>query len=628
MKTAGRIAIAFAAILFVRPPLPTTVAAQELSADAKAKEAAEARAKRNALTFENNATTLALNDRSGKRVGTLGDRALYSETVMSADGSRVAVIIQDLPNESADLFVLDVATGAKTRLTSSARTEFVMAPVWSPDGKRIAYVTIRKGQEGIYVRAADGQGSEEQLFKIPGAFTNLSDWSADGRFLAYAISDLKGGTLYVLPLDGGPDRKPTEIVHSDLRLFAPRFSPDGRFLSYIVFDKANQANVFVRPTDPAAAGEPWQISDGAFSPGFWRRDGKELYYVARDRSVMVADIGTAPTFSFTKPKVLFKQQSAVPERTAYVSADGERFLTLPPPRGPQLQQLTIFDRQGQVVQKVGEPDLYGQPSFSPDGRRLLVTKNDRQTGQSDFWTIELATGKATRLTNDTLPKIAPLWSPDGTFIYYSSFRDGDFPIYRRPSDGNGVEELVFRYTPGAGVGASDISPDGKFMVCDSGGVILLVPLTGNDAASRKEIEFLREEFTDGVGRLSPDGKFIAYRSDEAKPERGEVYVRPFDASSGKPGPDKWQVSKDGVNAMLHWREDGKEIFFRGLNLESSELLVMAVDVTTTPAFHAGMPRVLFKLPGPQGGNLGNVSRDGQRFVFAVNVSAAGATQSK
>jgi Tol biopolymer transport system component len=161
MKTAGRIAIAFAAISLVGAWLPPHAAGQDLSAEAKSKEAAEARAKRDALQFENNATTIVFYDRSGKRTGSLGERALYDETVLSPDGSRVAVITRDLPNESADLFLLDVATGAKTRLTTSARTEFVMAPVWSPDGSRIAYVTILKGQEGIYVRAADGQGSAE-----------------------------------------------------------------------------------------------------------------------------------------------------------------------------------------------------------------------------------------------------------------------------------------------------------------------------------------------------------------------------------------------------------------------------------------------------------------------------------
>ena len=626
MKTGDRLAIAV--IAFVSALVPAAARGQELSAEAKSKEAAEARTKRNALQFENNATTIAFFDRSGKRTGTLGERALYGETVLSPDGSRVAVITRDLENESADLFVLDVASGAKTRLTNTPRTEFAMAPVWSPDGKRIAYVTIKKGQEGIYVRAANGEGSEELLYKNPGAFMNLNDWSSDGKLLTFAVSDLKGGALYLLPLDGGADRKPVEILKSELRMFGPRFSPDGRFLSYVVIDQANKAEVFVRSLDPAITGGPWQISDGSFfSPGFWRRDGKELYYVARDRSLMVSEVSTTPTFSFTKPRVLFRPPSAVPPRIAYASADGERFLVLPPPRGPQLQQLTVFDRQGQVVQKVGEPGMYSQPSFSPDGTRLLVLKGDLQTAQQDFWTIELATGKATRLSNDSNPKVFPLWSRDGKHVYYASFRDNDIAIYRRLSDGTGTEELAFKYTPGAGVLPTDVSPDGKYLVCDSGGVILAVPLAG-DPRSRKEIEYLREEFSDGIGRLSPDGKFMAYRSDEAQPERGEVYVRPFDASTGKPGEGKWQVSKNGVNAMLHWRADGKEIFFRGQNLESNELLVMSVDVTTTPTFSAGTPKLLFKLPGPIGGNLGNISHDGQRFVFAVNVSAASNTDSR
>jgi Tol biopolymer transport system component len=621
MKKA-RIATVLAAALVCCARLPVRVSAQELSAEAKDKATAEARAKRNALQFENNARTIVFYDRAGKRTGTLGERALYDETVMSPDGSRVAVVKEDLANESADIFVVDAATGASTRLTTSARTEFVMGPVWSPDGSRIAYVTILKGQEGIYVRPSNGQGSPELLYSNPGAFLNLSDWSSDGKYLAYAFSDLSGGTLYTLPLGGGADRKPTQIAHSDLRLFAPKFSPDGRFLSYIVIDKENRPEVFVRSIDPAATGGPWQISEGASSEAYWRRDGKELYYLARDESVMVAELATSPAFTFNKPKVLFKQASAVPDRLGYVSADGERFLALPPPRGPQLQQITIFDRHGEVVQKVGEPGLYSGPSFSPDGSRLLVNKNDREKGQTDLWTIELASGKQTRLTNDTLPRVNPLWSPDGKYIYYSSFRNGDFPIYRKLSDGTGDEELVFRYTPGAGVGVTDISADGKFLICDSGGVVMVVPLTG-DPASRKEIEFLREEFTDTVGRLSPDGKFMAFRSDEAQPERGEVYVRPFNASTGLPGEGKWRVSKDGVVAMLHWRADGKEMFFRGQNLESNELLVMSVDVTTAPTFSAGTPKVLFKLPGPMGGNLGNISRDGQRFVFAVNVPAAG-----
>jgi len=625
MKQAHRVALTSAAALLGVVCLVGPATGQELSAEAKDKAAAEARAKRNALAFENNATTIVFYDRAGKRTGAINERAMYGETVVSPDGSRVAVVKNDLPNESADLFIVDIASGASTRLTTSSRTEFVMAPVWSPDSSRIAYVTIIKGQEGIYVRPANGQGSAELLYKNPGAFMNLSDWSQDGKFLTYAISDLSGGAVFTLPLDGGADRKPTEVFKTDLRVFGPKFSPDARFLSYVQLDKANKADVFVRPADPKTAGGPWQISEGSFSTGFWRRDGKELYYLARDQAVMVADVGTSPTFSFTKPRVLFRQASKAPDRLAYVTADGERFLALPAPRGPQLQQITIFNRNGEVRQKIGEPGRYSGPSFSPDGARLLVSKNDLQTGQTDFWTIDIASGKETRLTNDAFQKVNPLWSPDGKHIYYASFRNGDFPVYRRASDGTGDEELVYRYEAGAFVGLTDISPDGKFLVCDLGGFIVTVPLTG-DPASRKGIEFLRTEFTDGLGRLSPDGRFMAYRSDEAQAERGEIYVRPFNAATGLPGEGKWRVSKDGVQAMLHWRADGKEIFFRGQNLESNDLLLVSVDVETTPTFKPGTPKVLFKLPGPLGGNLGNISRDGQRFVFAVNVSAATTTE--
>jgi len=601
---------------------PGPAAAQELSADAKSKEAAEARAKRNAQQFENNARILTFYDRSGKRTGQIGERALYDDTALSPDGKRVAVIKTDLPNEKSDLWILEVATGKSTRITSNARTEFTFGVVWSPDSSRVAYATMRKAEEFMYMRAANGEGAEELLYQSPGAIMLLSDWSPDGRFLGFAKFDLGGGVMYMLPLENNPEHKPVEVYKTDLRVFGPRFSPDGRFLAYTEVDKANKGEIFVRPLDSAGGG-PWQISQGSSSPPVWRRDGKELYYMARDQSLMVAEVSTSPAFTFAPPKVLFRQQAAVPDRFGSISADGEHFLTLPPPRGPQVQQLTIFDRTGTIVKKVGEPGLYGQPSFSPDSTHLLVMKNDRQAGQSDLWTIDIATGQSTRITNDTQNKANAMWSHDGRYIVWASFRNDYSGIYRKPSDGTGSEELLFRYTPGAGMGLSDISADGKTLVCDSGGVVLVVPLTGSDPLERKAIEYLREEFDDGVGRLSPDGRFMAFRSDEAKPERGEVYVRTFNAATGMPGEGKWRVSKDGVQAMLHWRADGKEIFFRGLDLDSNDLRVMSAEVTTDPTFRVvGEPKLLFKLPGPLGGNLGNISADGQRFVFAINVPAA------
>ena len=134
---------------------------------------------------------------------------------------------------------------------------------------------------------------------------------------------------------------------------------------------------------------------------------------------------------------------------------------------------------------------------------------------------------------------------------------------------------------------------------------------------RNAIEWLREDYQAGEARFSPDGRFIAYLSDEVAPDRLELYIRPFDAA--KPdAPLKGapvRVSNDGLIGMISWRQDGKEIYFMTRDWE-----VMAADIATAPTVQAGAPKLLFKLQGPLPGNpiqWNNVSRDGERFVFAM-----------
>jgi Tol biopolymer transport system component len=250
-----------------------------------------------------------------------------------------------------------------------------------------------------------------------------------------------------------------------------------------------------------------------------------------------------------------------------------------------------------------------------------VLKTSLENGSENIWIHDIAAGSGTPLTNDREQKDPPMWSADGHRIYYVSFRESYSGIYRRASDGTGSEELLFRYTPGAGLTLTDISPDETFLVGESGGVLLLIPMAGTDPSARKAIEFSRSEFQEDAGRLSPDGRFLAYRSDENDPGKREVYVRPFDPSS-KASTQKWQISKNGADAMLHWRRDGQEFFYRDfVSPGTSDLGVMAVDVSIALTFQAGTPKLLFKIPGPLKENFGNISRDGMRFVFAVNVPA-------
>jgi Tol biopolymer transport system component len=628
MLTSSRMAIlAGAAALSAAMLFAPLTGRGQTPADEKAKTKAANKAKQNAKNFENNAAIITFYDRQGKIVGTAGERALYENTVFSPDRARVAVIKDDQEAENADLWVLDIASGKYTRITTSAKDEFIGTALWSPDGTQLAYTTIRNGSEGVYRKASSGEGPEELLYKNASAFMDLSDWSADGRYLVFSNSDLSGGIVSVLPLSGQGERPAVEIFRGSSRIFGARFSPNGRFLAYMS-NRVSEPGinpVFVRPFDPSGAAPsagPWQIVENSRGRLQWGRDGKEFYYLGLDRSMMAIEVGTAAAFEFGKHRLFFRPPGAVPLFINDISRDGERFLVLPPPKGPQLQQLTIFDRSGQVTAKVGDPGQIGQPAFSPDGTRLVVMKNDLSAGRADIWTFEIATGKASRVTNDTLPKNSLHWSPDGKYIIYASFRGNFNAVYRRPADGSGSEELLFRHMPGVGFNLSDISPDGKFLALNSGGVILTVPLTGTDPTARKAVEFAREEFNVGNGRFSPDGRFLAYVSNEIDSERSEVFVKTFDPSTGMAGDGKWQLSKDGAAGMQTWRADGKEFLYRKLvEPGTDDFQMMAADVSTTPTFQAGTPKALFKTSGVFRGNLGNISSDGQRLVFAMDVPA-------
>jgi hypothetical protein len=341
---------------------------------------------------------------------------------------------------------------------------------------------------------------------------------------------------------------------------------------------------------------------------------------------MAVDVTTSPTFVFGKPKLLFRLPEAlgVSVGTVSVSRDGERFVVAAPAQ-PRLQQITVFDRQGKILNKIGEPGGYGQANLSPDGTRVVAMRNDPRTNQVDIWTYEVASGKGYPVTNDAEPQNAPIWSPDSRQVAYVSTTQRGMPsIYRKAWDGSGTAEQLFTYTPGAGMVLTDWSPDGKFMTFWTQ-VLVVVPLAGQGAAERKGIEWLREEYNVLHGRFSPDMRYMAYITDQEENGKLQLYVRPFDAAkpdSPPPGAIV-QVSADATG-MIGWKGDGTEMYFLQPDPQNSDIHVMAVDVTMSPTFKTGTPRLLFKLPGPVSGNplqWRSASSDGQRFVFAVSVPA-------
>ena len=589
--------------------------------DEKTKAKAERKAKDIARTFEQNAGTLTLFDRQGKKINTIGGRALYGGPMLSPDGKLVAYNKPDLEKETQDLWVMELATGNEKKITSNKPREGVSNAVWSPDGAQIAYTGLRDGTFSIYRKSLNADAPEELLYKVPGVASPTS-WSADGRYLSLSSSDLGGGTISALPLDAS-DRKPIEVFHSPKQIGGGRLSPDGRWIAYLS-NETGRNEIYVRAFNPGGSGAgsagPWKISEqGGLPMTSWRSDGKEFYFMGADRSIMVVAVNNnGSALEFGKPSVLFRPDAAIaatPGNTT-ISSDGERVLIAVPP--PQLRQLTIFDRQGKPVRTVGEPAQFVvQPHFSPDGTRLVYMKQDPKTSDIDIWTYDLESGKEYAVTRDNWPENAPIWAPDGKRVFYASTRESYAGIYRRNWDGTGEEELVFRYTPGAGIVLTDSSPDQRFLVFYTG-VLVLVPLTGTDPLARKSIDWLRDEYDNVGGKFSPDGRYLAYLANVEDPMALDVYVRPFDPSKPEAAPpgEPVQISKNAIaSGMIAWRADGKELYFMTRDWE-----IMAVDVSTSPAFQAGTPKLLFKLPAQPIGNAlqwSNVSRDGQRFVFSM-----------
>ena len=305
------------------------------------------------------------------------------------------------------------------------------------------------------------------------------------------------------------------------------------------------------------------------------------------------------------------------------------------------RQLILLDRQGNALGAVGEPDYYINPVLSPDGTKLAVVRttglqvNENEIA-SDVWVFDISTGARTRITWDPENgEKAPAWSPDGSQIAYFSFRGEFGGLYRKASNGTGSEEALFTER-GVDMPLTDWSPDGRFLSFEAGSALWAVPVNGE----RKSIELLREEFDHDGARFSPDGHFLAYLSDESG--RAEVYVRALDPSTGLPPETgwpptggKWQVSVQGSVGLIQWRQDGRELYYL-----AADGGLMAVQVTTTPTFEAGSPRLLFRAPaafdfeetnsilrGPgdcscdlDACEQASISRDGQRFVFAVQTS--------
>ena len=269
--------------------------------------------------------TLAWVDHKGVRQPLPAPPRGYRAPRISPDGKWVAISIQ---GDNPGLWIYDLARGTLTRLTSEGVIPF---PIWSRDGRRLTFSGSLDDRLNVYRIAADGSGAIERLTTNENAEWPGS-WSPVAEILAFTEADPETGyNLMTVDLHG--DRHPHAFLQTPANEYGPTFSPDGRWLAY-GSDESGRQEIYVRPF-PGPGGK-WQISTDSGVEPVWSRDGRELFYRNADK-MMAAAVETAPTFSASKPRVLFEQhfeKSIFPFEANYdVSPDGKRFLLVVPPAG-------------------------------------------------------------------------------------------------------------------------------------------------------------------------------------------------------------------------------------------------------------------------------------------------------
>ncbi len=283
-------------------------------------------------------------------------------------------------------------------------------------------------------------------------------------------------------------------------------------------------------------------------------------------------------------------------------------------------QLTWFDSKGQVVGTVGEPsvlEIISPPALSPNGKFVAFARTDPQSQNTDIWLFDFARGVNTRFTSDPNPHLNPVWSPDSSQIAFAARHSGDWGIYRKAfNDLTGNGELLYK-SGSRTARPSSWSLDGSRLLYSAGSPfdIWMLPMNAG-SADRKPQPLVHGEFNERGARFSSDGRFYAYTSNLSG--KDEIYVQTFNTSSSDTSTaEGTKVSSDGAGAA-RWRGDSKEIFYL------SAAGVMYVGLSTTPAFQAGVPKLLFKVPPSPLGLYWDVTADGQRFLFAVPVSQSSA----
>ncbi len=469
-------------------------------------------------------------------------------------------------------------------------TEGATYPFWSPDGRNLAFFA-----DGKLKRLDLDGGAPMTICSAPAG--RGGTWSKNGVIVfaedAQApisrVSASGGEPTPVTTVDG---QRKGETTHR-----YPYFLPGG---NHFLFLRAGHAAALEDEVNSLWIGsldgdEPIElmrsVSNAAYAMG-------HLFYV-RDQFLMAQPFDAAKLQFSAEPFAV--GEGVVFEsgywRGAFAVAENG-FIAYQGGLG-RMRLLKWFDRDGNELGQIGQAAQYGHIRLSPDDRQLAATISDPHSGRGDIWTFDVTRNVASRLTFSDGHDSRPVWSPDGKRIAFVSNREGESgDVYVVSANGRGKPEPLLKSE--VLDAPTDWSSDDRYVSINRGlgkTDLWLVPLDGTEPFS-----LVSTEFDEGYARFSPDGKWIAYLSNQSG--RYELYLTRVPTGEGK-----WQLTAEGADWVLGWKEDGREIYY--LDLEGA---LNIVRVELGDKFVADRPQRLYRTRSE---NTWDSTRDGQRFILGT-----------
>jgi serine/threonine protein kinase len=521
------------------------------------------------------------------------------DVTVSPNGHTVAFVGR---RESERLNKLWIYEPGTQDATSLGNTEGVSFPFWSPDGQSLGFfadgklkrLNLAGGTVQVLCEAANGRGGT---------------WNKDGVIL-FTPTGALGVGLYRISSSGGT---PTEITVPDKSLDEashrwPVFLPDGVHYIYSAISLSGREDlhsIYLSSLDS----KDRRLVIKAKGNASYAAPGYLLYY--RDQTIFGQHFDLRKLELTGEPVPLLADVQFFPRiYKAVFGATTSSVLVAQKSQDSGASQPLWFNRKGEQIGIALKPGIYGNVMLAPNGKSVASDTTDPASQNTDIWTYNLADQTSRRLTFDPSIDSEPVWSPDGGRIAFSSNRGVGgvgFSLYLKDATGAHEEKIIPQ--DGADRFPSDWSRDGKHLLYHRASDLWFVTFP-----ELRPTLFLKANATSKNARFSPDGKWVAYSSNESG--RWEIYVTSFPEAHGK-----WQVSNAGGD-QARWRGDGKELFYL-----SNDSRIMAVPVKTGANFDPGTPTALFQanpreMLATSEQFSYDVSNDGQKFLVNTQLKTA------